>query len=523
MAVIGALSVVPSTWQLQTGVRAATANKPLRVVVLHALLSIVIQSAGAAIGLFSRYRASEDVGRGVVHLRSTVLRLVLSQQIADTKGESAAEPQSIVVVDIDRIDQYADQLLGGLVPGTLLIAVGSALAVTRSSFIGILTMLTGLPVFWFVVFTARRARKATLEYWEGHRLISRRVLRLMQARELIAAHDGQRVVARNEEPHLQRYSRQSANMKLRSAVSITAQTVGFGSLSAVLLVVAAKQLSTKAIALDQLFVLLFSLVVIQSGVRLTVTAQSAVTAGGAALSRIERLIAEASRSTTTAAEIDPRSTLPIDELEAVDLSYSVPLNIPGTQLQENRVLFSGVSLRICRGDKIHLTGANGTGKTTLLLMLAQQCQPQSGTFRINGEIASAEDLQAVKRRIAYVAQNVVLVEGTVAENLRLLGDDATDAELTELLHDVGIRFDLDHQIGSEGQTMSGGERQRLAIARALLGDPDIVLLDEPSNHLDVDLPRFLADIDRHLRNRAVVVVSHGDDLSSLGYRPFCLS
>jgi ABC-type multidrug transport system fused ATPase/permease subunit len=517
-SVIGALSAIPATWQLQLAIRAAAQSRPLSQVVGHAVLSIVVQALGAIIALAGRHRVSRRIQAGVLSIRTKMLHTLLSQDISQTKGVRETDPQSSVVVDVDRIDQYADQVMGGLIPGILLMTVGSGLVIAKSPVLGVLTILFGLPMFLVVILTARRARRATLDYWEGHRFVSGRVMRLLQARELVSAHGAHRVVVEREASVHHRYAQQAANMKFQNALAVMIQTVGFGVLSAILLVSAAHQLNGNALALDGLFALLFSLVVVQSGVRMAVTAQSAVSAGRSAYTRIDELL-----------QHDPVKRIinapELESVEAFNVSFEVPDFDPmaGRNPNPSHVLFSEVSLLVRRGDRVHIQGPNGTGKTTLLLMLAQQCTPTEGEVHLNGSIATDELLRAFRTRIAYVAQNVLLVEGTIEDNLRLLGDDSTQERLTQLLDEVGILLPLDHEVGSEGQTLSGGERQRIAIARALLSNPDFLLLDEPGNHLDVPLNTFLRSIERHLTDRAIILVSHGDDLAELGFRSLNLA
>jgi ABC-type bacteriocin/lantibiotic exporter with double-glycine peptidase domain len=518
-ATISALTIVPATWQLQAALRSAARHEGFTATAFHAVMSMAFQIAGAGIGFLGRYRSARHTEVEVLEVRRRLLESALSERIELTKGTDRADPQSTIVIDTERIDQFADQILGNLLPGILLAIIGTALVIGNSPVLGAIAFLAGFPIFWSIVLTTRKSRLSAMLYWEEHRFILKRVLRLLQARELISAHGAQASVVENEMPHQLAFTRQASALKRNVAVSSMTQTIGFGILAALLLVVSTIQLQNGAVAIDQLFASLFSLVMIQSGVRMTVTAQAAMAAGVPALERIEQQLnqlAETERQTALSLGVSNR--LRIDRVQATDLGHG----FPSADATESTLLFEHLYIHIQRGDRLLVQGPNGSGKTTLLLILAGQLRPLFGTLEINGSPAETFDATSVRRGIAYVAQNVVLVDGSIEDNLRLLGDTASSAELDALLHDVGIAFPLNHQIGDEGQRLSGGQRQRLAIARALLHQPDLLLLDEPANHLDTDLKSFLSSIEHRLQNTAVVIVSHGANLSSIGYRTLSL-
>lgn len=517
-ATISALAIVPATWQLQAALKSAAEQRGFTTTAFHAVLSIAFQIAGAAVGLLGRYRSARHTETAALTVRRRLLECALSERIELTKGTDRADPQSTIVIDTERIDQFADQILGNLLPGILLTIIGTALVVGNSPVLGAIAFLVGIPIFWIIVVTTRKNRLSAMAYWEGHRHILKRVLRLLQARELISAHGAQASVVEKEMPHQRAFNRQASILKRTVALSSLTQTIGFGILAALLLVVSTIQLGTGEVTIDQLFASLFSLVMIQSGVRMTVTAQAAMAAGVPALERIEQQLNQPHESSDHASLVLRESNpLQIRKISAVGLSHGFP-SADGTE----RLLFQNLSVHIQMGDRLLLQGPNGTGKTTLLLILAGQLKPLRGELEINGIPAENFNATSIRRNIAYVAQNVVLVDGSIEDNLRLLGDSATTAELETLLSDVGLALPLEHQIGDEGQRLSGGQRQRLAIARALLHQPDLLLLDEPGNHLDTDLISFLTNIEHRLQNTAVVIVSHGVDLTSIDYRTLTL-
>jgi len=187
-------------------------------------------------------------------------------------------------------------------------------------------------------------------------------------------------------------------------------------------------------------------------------------------------------------------------------------------------VLKGITLDIARGEMIAIVGASGAGKSTLLHMLGTLDRPTSGNVLFDGQdvFALSEDAQAEFRnkRIGFVFQfHHLLPEFTALENTFLPAliqnrpvDDA-QKEATQLLADVGLSERLHHKPGE----LSGGEQQRVAVARALMQRPDLVLADEPTGNLDTHTGEALFGLLRKLnttRGTTFVIVTHNDKLSA---------
>jgi len=187
-------------------------------------------------------------------------------------------------------------------------------------------------------------------------------------------------------------------------------------------------------------------------------------------------------------------------------------------------VLKGITLDIARGEMIAIVGASGAGKSTLLHMLGTLDRPTSGNVLFDGQdvFALSEDAQAEFRnkRIGFVFQfHHLLPEFTALENTFLPAliqnrpaDDA-QKEAAQLLADVGLSERLHHKPGE----LSGGEQQRVAVARALMQRPDLVLADEPTGNLDTHTGEALFGLLRKLNKSlgtTFVIVTHNDKLSA---------
>ncbi len=152
---------------------------------------------------------------------------------------------------------------------------------------------------------------------------------------------------------------------------------------------------------------------------------------------------------------------------------------------------SDISFEASRGETVAFVGPSGAGKTTLVKLLVGLYTPQSGRVLYNGEPSTEIDLERLRERIGFVTQDTQLFSGAIRENLLFVSPGATDADCLEVLHQAACesllaRADkgLDTLIGEGGVKVSGGEKQRLSIARALLRRPQLLLFDEATSSLD---------------------------------------
>lgn len=176
----------------------------------------------------------------------------------------------------------------------------------------------------------------------------------------------------------------------------------------------------------------------------------------------------------------------------------------------------GVDLDIEAGQTLALVGRSGAGKSTLVALLQRWFDPDEGTVRIDGIDVRDVRLDAHRRRIAVVSQDVVLFSGTVADNLRLARPDASDADLEAAARTARILEMItalpdgwDTEVSERGTRFSGGERQRLAIARALLADAPLLVLDEATASVDGHTEAAItAAVEALSADRTTMVLAH---------------
>ncbi|WP_287203518.1 type I secretion system permease/ATPase [Mesorhizobium sp.] len=199
---------------------------------------------------------------------------------------------------------------------------------------------------------------------------------------------------------------------------------------------------------------------------------------------------------------------PTGRISVEQVSFAIP------SLQ--KVLLRDVSFRLEAGEALGIVGPSGAGKSTLARHLAGVMAPSRGTVRLDGADLSHWGRDVLGDQIGYLPQDIELFSDTVAANIGRFKTNV-DQEVIEAarlagVHDMIIRLPQGYetQIGEGGAVLSGGYRQRIALARAVFGMPNLIVLDEPSSNLDADGDRALSDCAIELKRRGstVIIVSH---------------
>jgi subfamily B ATP-binding cassette protein MsbA len=186
------------------------------------------------------------------------------------------------------------------------------------------------------------------------------------------------------------------------------------------------------------------------------------------------------------------------------------------EYEPNQPVLKGIELDVLPGQTIALVGFSGSGKTTMAALLLRHYDPTKGRITVDGQDLRDIQLKSYRSQVGVVAQESILFNTTLAENIRYARPDAARADVEAAaraanIHDriVELPDGYDTKIGEDGITLSVGEKQRIAIARALLADPRILILDEATSSLDSQTEALLqAALDNLMRGRTSFVIAH---------------
>jgi thiol reductant ABC exporter CydC subunit len=196
--------------------------------------------------------------------------------------------------------------------------------------------------------------------------------------------------------------------------------------------------------------------------------------------------------------------------------YSIRLRDVRARYPSGHLALDGIDLDLAPGDRVAVVGPSGAGKSTLAAVLLRFLELESGAASLNGVCLGDLEPDAVRRVVGLAGQDAHVFDRTIGDNLRLARPDATDAEFRAALAAVGLLDwveglprGLATEVGEHGARLSGGQRQRLVVARALLADFPVLVLDEPTEHLDPGAAAALtANLLAAASGRTTLLITH---------------
>nr|WP_300151022.1 ABC transporter ATP-binding protein [Propionicimonas sp.] len=501
LAWLGATATALLFWRLGVALDAIATDRSPGPAEFGLLAALGVIAAGCAAGgaWFSQWAASEVERK----LRRLVVSRVFDLGVTGTDGR-AGELLSLATAAVERTAHYRAGFLGPIVgalttPFLVLAVMGLAIDPVTAGWLALLVLAVPLVIAGF----QRIVRPIGAAYRRTQARLTAAFLEAIQALEtLVYARAAERAaadLARRGEEHRRGLMRLLAGNQLLifvvdAAFSLAVVVAAAG--------VVAGRIGSGQLSLGQGAAVLLMCTLVIGPVDVVGQFFYVGIAGRAAQRQIEAHLTEP--------ESPAPARAPGDGATGGIVLDTVSAGWPGGE-----PVLRGLSLRVSPGEKVALVGPSGIGKSTVSALVQAHLRPREGRVLVDG-IDTALDPDAARSRLAVVEQRTFLFLGSIADNLRVAAPEADAARLWRALDLAGLRDEidalpegLDTQVGEHGRLLSGGQAQRLAIARAALRDAPILVLDEPTSQIDLaGEAAILAALARLAEGRTVLVIAH---------------
>ena len=510
LIVASSLAGLASPFLLRAVIDTALPDRNLRLLVWLVAAMVAVAAVTSAFGVIQTW-ISTKVGQHVMHeLRTSVFTHLQRQSIAFFTRTRTGEVQSRIQNDIGGMESVVTSTATSIA-SNLTTAVAAAVAMAALSWrLSLISLVVMPPAIFLTRKVAKMRRAITAE--QQHELADLNVT----IEEGLSVNGVQLAKTMGTGPALvRRFTSSSARLielELRSQLAgrwrMASLSIIFAAIPAVIYLAAGLPVTAGTVSIGTLI----AFTTLQNSLFRPIT--GLLNTGVSVISSLA-LFARIFEYLDLPVEVnEPARPVRIDPAQVAghvrleDISFTYP--------GADRPALAGIDLDIPAGGNLALVGETGSGKTTLGSLIARLYDPTSGTVRIDGTDLRDMRLADLAAIVGVVSQETNLLHATVRENLRYAKPGATDAEIEDAaraaqIHDLiaSLPDGYDTMVGSRGHRFSGGEKQRIAIARTLLRDPRVLVLDEATSALDTETERAVQQaFDALARGRTTITIAH---------------
>lgn len=465
------------------------------------------------LGIGGQWLILSSIRSATARLRTQLFERIQNLPKAYHDRNPRTRLMGLLTYDSDRVEQFLLAFNSQLLPnGLVAVFLAAALAI-HSPVLFIFLAAVAPPIYLVTRFSLARCHKAASATRAAIADYTAQTSNSLRNLELVWFHGvGERLLAETRGSAV-RLANAAVESGWRWTIHQRAQAVAYLAISTLVLAIGTTAVRRGSVSTGELLAAYALAALCLHYLREAGVGVGAVLLGRESWFALHRFLLE-----TAHAPLPPARRLRLSgNLEVRNVSF--------THHTHDRVqpVLHDVSLRLAPGRVTVLTGSNGSGKSTLLHLILGLYRPDSGSILADGIPLDEINLDDLRSQIGFVPQDPVLISGTVLQNLRFAHPAASDDEIDaaarfSLLDEVVARLPMGYQtqLGEHGILISGGQRQRLALARAVLRKPTLLILDEPTNHMDQEAIRELLLRIRSLKPMpAVLVITHIPEVIAL--------
>ncbi len=494
--------ILPTLWLVKHVFDVAIPQKQVNTFIWVGLAILAIRLVNSGFGLFLRNSNIRIISSTVLRLRESLMNKIFSFSRAFYTREDLGVLHARIVQDTERVSNMSNTLIAGLLPAIFL-SVGLCVVLFMLSWYLFLMIL----IFFPLIYLSNRNMGSILkqkvrDYKLAFEGFSKGTLFLMKFMDLIKIQAAEDEELEKQANILSDLRDKTNKRNFFQAFNSVFQNIIIGLIGILVMIIGGISVVKGRMTLGDLMAFYLAAQQLQEKLNSISNNFTNLVVGNESLITLYEIASQ-------------KDEEPYNGNEKIDFRGNVRISSVVFGYNETPVL-NGVDLKIEPGKSIAVVGDNGAGKSTIINLIIGFYRPQQGFLTAEGVEYENIDFKHLRRQIGIVSQHPPLVPASIRENIIYGNNKISESEMMEVsrlsLADAFIRKlpqGYETQIGDNGILLSGGERQKVAIARALLRKPGLLILDEPTNHLDQQaVKEIMKNISGLLYCPAVLLISH---------------
>jgi ABC-type bacteriocin/lantibiotic exporter with double-glycine peptidase domain len=473
------------------------------------LALVVLMTANGILSIYTRATILRYTKDAVSRIRNSLSQKLLRVSYTSYQQADLSKIHKILVYDTEKLDNFANAIFSVIIPSACIsLCLMGILAILNLQMSLLLLVVT--PVIILLTELLRRACKKSLRTFQiSFENFHRKSLFLLEFNKLIKVSSTQQKEAEHHKNIIDELKDSSLRMAIGFIKMSNYQEVIFSISSILLLAWGSYTVMKGNMTIGTLMSFYFCLFLLKRYVTTMGSALPAIVEGSDSLQQCTTLLSQQDDE----AYIGITQTKFDGRIECKDITFSF-----GEQ-----VLFNKFNLALSPGETTLIIGPNGSGKSTLVNLILGLYQPQEGILYASGVAYSEWNIQYLRSKIAMVLQEDTTFQGTILDNITYGISNAALTSIQEAVLHSGLHEFIESLpdglhtiIGEKGATLSGGQRQKIAIARCLLAKASLIILDEPTNHLDESTVELITRaLKKQSHTPSILIITHTTKLHSL--------
>lgn len=508
-AVVLSALLIPVSFLVKIIFDQAIPNADVSLLLKLTVALMALMTCNGILSIYTRATILRYTKDAVAGIRNSLSEKLLRMSHASYQQADISRIHKILVYDTEKLDNFANAIFSVMVPSACISLCLVVILVVLNLQMSVLLLAIAPLIILITEFLRRASKKSLSQFQTSFENFHRKSLFLLEFNKLIKVSSTQAKEAALHKNIIDELKDSSLRMAIGFIKMSNYQEVVFSLSSIILLAWGSYTVMQGNMTIGTLMSFYFCLFLLKRYLNTIGSALPSVVEGSDSWQQCTRLLSQRHDETytgTTQHKFDGR-------IECRNITFAFG----------ERTLFKDFNLSLYPGETTLVIGPNGSGKSTLVNLILGLYQPQEGSVYASGIAYTQWDIQYLRSKIAVVLQEDTTFQGTILDNITYGISDAHPTAIQEAIQYSGLYEFIESLpdglhtiIGEKGASLSGGQRQKIAIARCFLAKASLIILDEPTNHLDEATVELVASsLKKQTHTPSVLIITHTEKLRSL--------